>query len=101
MENKNAQTITDEHSKTLTASKQSPLKKESDRGREPYNCIFQSFLKIKRIHHYSRLTDKGPPVAKSGIRAMRNLLKNETLIGFLSFQPSLNIIITLLRAQRK
>ena len=48
----NAQTVTSEFSKYLTTSKRSPIKKESDRGAEFYNSIFQNFLKTKIIHHY-------------------------------------------------
>ena len=44
---KYSQTITNEFSNILTTSKRSPLKIESDRGTEFYNCIFQNFLKKK------------------------------------------------------
>ena len=72
---KNSQTITNELSNILTTSKRKPLKIESDRGTEFYNSIFQKFLKNKRIHHYSRYTDKGPSIAERVIRTIRNLLK--------------------------
>ena len=60
LKNKYSQTITNEFSNILTTSKRSPLKLESDRGTEFYNSIFQNFLKVKNIQHFSRFTDKGP-----------------------------------------
>ena len=48
---------------------------ESDRGTEFYNSIFQNFLKVKNIHHYSPFTDKAPSIAERVIRTIRNLLK--------------------------
>ena len=75
LKNKHSQTITNEFSNILTKSKRKPLKIESDRGTEFYNSIFQKLLKNKNIHHYSRLTDKGPSIAERVIRTIRNLLK--------------------------
>ena len=75
LKNKYSQTITNEFSNILTTSKRKPLKLESDRGSEFYNCIFQNFLKSKNIQHYSRFTDKGPSIAERLIRTLRNLLK--------------------------
>ena len=75
LKNKYSQTITNEFSNVLTTSKRKPIKKESDRGTEFYNSIFQNFLKGKNIHHYSRYTDKGPSIAERVIRTVRNLLK--------------------------
>ena len=75
LKNKYSQTITNELSILLTKSKRKPLKLESDRGTEFYNNIFQNFLKNKKIHHYSRHTDKGPSIAERVIRTLRNLLK--------------------------
>ena len=72
---KNSLTITNEFSNILTKSKRKPLKLESDRGNEFYNSIFQNFLKLKNIHHYSRYTDKGPSIAERVIRTIRSLLK--------------------------
>ena len=43
LKNKYSQTITTEFSNNLT-SKRKPLKKESDRGSEFYNSIFQKFF---------------------------------------------------------
>ena len=73
--NKYSQTITNEFSNILTTSKRKPLKIESDRGTEFYNNVFQNFIKNKKIHHYSRYTDKGPSIAERVIRTIRNLLK--------------------------
>ena len=67
--------MTDVLSNNLTTSKRSPIKLESGRGLEWYNCFFQDFLKNKKIHHYSRFTDKSPSRAKRAIRTIRNLLK--------------------------
>ena len=75
VKNENRLTITDEFSNILSTSKRSPLKLESDRGKEWYNSIFQNFLKTKNIHHYSRFTDKGPSIAERVITTIRNLLK--------------------------
>ena len=75
LKNKYSPTITNEFSNIVTKSKRKPLKLESDRGSEFYNSIFQNFLKIKKIQHYSRFTDKGPSIAERVIRTLRNLLK--------------------------
>ena len=75
LKNKYSQTITNEFSNILTKSKRKPLKLESNRGTEFYNSIFQNFLKSKKIHHYSRYTDKGPSIAERVIRTLPNLLK--------------------------
>ena len=75
LKNKYSQTMTNEFSNILTTSKRKPLKIESDRGTEFYNSIFQNFLKLKNIHHYSRYTDKGPSIAERVIRTIRSLLK--------------------------
>ena len=75
VKNKNSQTITLEFSNIITSSTRSPLKLESDRGKEWYNSIFQNFLKSKNVHHYSRFADNGPPIAERVIRTIRILLK--------------------------
>ena len=75
LKNKYSQTITNEFSNILTTSKRKPLKIESDRGTEFYNSIFQNYLRSKNIHHYSRFTDKGPSIAETVIRTIRNLLE--------------------------
>ena len=75
LKNKYSQTITNEFSNILTTSKRKLLKIESDRGTEFYNSIFQNFLKLKNIHHYSRFTDKGPSIAERVFRTIRSLLK--------------------------
>ena len=51
LKNKYSQTITNEPSNFLSTSKRKPLTIESDRGTEFCNSIFQSFLKLKNIHH--------------------------------------------------
>ena len=79
LKNKYSQTITNEFSNILTKSERKPLKLESDRGTEFYNSIFQNFLKLKNIHHYSRFTDKGPSIAERVIRTVRSLLKDPVL----------------------
>ena len=79
--NKNSQTITNEFSNILTSSKRKPLKIESDRGTKFYNSIFQNFLKLKNIQHYSRFSDKGPSIAERVIRTVRNLLKNPVFLA--------------------
>ena len=81
LKNKYSQTITNEFSDILTKSKRKPLKIESDRGSEFYNSIFQNFLKLKNIQHYSRYTDKGPSIAERVIRTIRNLLKKPVFLA--------------------
>ena len=81
LRNKYSQTITNEFSKIITTSKRKPLKLESDRGTEFYNSIYQNFLKSKNIHHYSRFTDKSPPIAERVIRTVRNLLKKPIFLA--------------------
>ena len=80
LKNKNDQIITDEFSKTLTTLKRKPNKIESDRGKEFNNSIFQNFLKINNIHHYSRFTHKGPSIAGRVIGSIRNLLKKPLFV---------------------
>ena len=81
LKNKYSQTITNEFSNILTTSKRSPVKLESDRGTEFYNSIFQNFLRLKNIHHYSRFTDNGPSIAERVIRTVRNLLKKPVFLA--------------------
>ena len=94
LKNKYSQTITNEFSNILTTSKRSPVKLESDRGTEFYNSIFQNFLRLKNIHHYSRFTDKGPSIAERVIRTVRNLLKKPVfLAGEASWISELSSVI--------
>ena len=81
LKNKNAETITEEFSNILNKSKRSPLKIESDSGAAFYNNIFQNFLKVENIHHYSRYTDKGPSIVERVIRTMRIFLKKPTFLA--------------------
>ena len=75
LKNKSSQIISDEFSKILATSKRSPLKIESDRGKEFYKKIFQIFLKLRKIQHFSRYFDKGPSIAERFNRSIRDLLK--------------------------
>ena len=88
LKNRYSQTITQEFSNISTTSKRKPLKLEIDRGAEFYNIIFQNFLKIKNIHHFSRFTDKGPSKAERVIRTIRNLMKNIHLKIYIIIQDS-------------
>ena len=81
LKNKNSQTIRNEFSNILTTSKRKPLKVESDRGTEFYKSIFQNFLKVKNIQHYSIFTDKSPSIAECVIRTIRNLLKKPVFLA--------------------
>ena len=81
LKNKYSQTITNEFSNILTTSKRKPVKLESDRGTEFYNSIFQNFLKLKNIQHYSRYTDKGPSIAERVIITVRILLKKPIFLA--------------------
>ena len=80
LKNKYSQIITNEFSNILTTSKRKPVKIYSDRGTEFYNSIFQNFLKLKIIHHYSRFADKGPSIAERVIRAIRYLIKKPVFL---------------------
>ena len=75
LKNKNCQTITDEFSNILATSKRSPLKVESDRGKEWFNSLFQIFLRGQNNHYYSRYTAKGSPICERVIRTIKILLK--------------------------
>ena len=78
LNSKNSQTLTDELANILTSSKRSPLKIKSDRGKEFHNSFFfQKFFEVKKLHHYSRFTDKGPSIAERVVRTIRCSL-NET-----------------------
>ena len=94
LKNKYSQTTTNEFSNILTTSKRKPIKIESDRGSELYNCTFQNFLKTKIIQHYSRFTDKNSKIAERVIRKIRNLIKKPVFekgrANWLSELPSVN-----------
>ena len=81
LKKKYSQTITNEFSNILSTSKRKHLKIESDRGTDIYNNIFQNFLQIKNIHHYSRSTYKGPSIAERVIRTVRNLLEKPVFLA--------------------
>ena len=81
LKNKYGERVAKEFSNILSSSKRSPLKIESDRGKEWYNSIFENFLKNKNIQHYSRFTDKGPSIAERVIRTLRNLLKKPVFLA--------------------
>ena len=51
LKNRNNQTISNAFSNILSTSKRSPLKLESDRGKEWYNSIFQNLLSNKKTRH--------------------------------------------------
>ena len=72
---KNCQTIKDCFEKVLIISKRSPKLIETDRGKEFYNNIFQSFLKNNNIKLYSRNTHLGVVFAESFKESIRDLLK--------------------------
>ena len=75
IKNKNSQTIKDTFSHILNISNRKPNNLESDRGKEFYNSTFQNFLKINKINHYSRYTDKGPSIVERFNRTIRDMLK--------------------------
>ena len=76
---KNSQTKTEKISNILTVSTQIPSKLESDGGKEWYNSDFQNFLEIKEIHHYSRLTNKGPSICERVIKTIKKFVKETNL----------------------
>ena len=73
--------------------KRSQLKVKSDRGKQFYNSIFQNSSKLKKIHHYSRFTDKGPSIAERVIKTVRNLQSKPVFLAgnakCLSEKPSI------------
>ena len=75
LKNRNSQTTTQQFSEILTTSKWSPINLDSDRGLEWYNSTFESFLKSKNIHHYSRFTDKVRSIAERVLRNIRSSFK--------------------------
>ena len=75
LKNKNAQTIKVFFENVLTSSKRSPNLIETDRGKEFYNNIFQSFLNNNNIKLYSRNTYLGAVFAERFFKSIRDLLK--------------------------
>ena len=75
LKNKNAQTIKDFFENILISSKRRPNLIESDRGKEFYNNIFQSFLNNNNIKLYSRNTYLGAVFAERFNKSIRDLLK--------------------------
>ena len=75
LKKKDSQTITNEFSNILKTSKRKPIKIESDRDAKFYKSIFQNFLNLKNIYHYSPFTVKGPSIAERVIRTIRRFLK--------------------------
>ena len=73
LKNKNSQTIENECSNILFKSKRKPRKLKPERGAEFYNSIFQNFLKTKKIHQYSRFTDKRSSISERVTRNVGNL----------------------------
>ena len=81
LRNKYGQTIANEFSNILTTSKRTPLKIESDRGEESYNSVFQNFLRVKVILHYSKFTDKGPSIAERVIKTLRIFFEKTSIFS--------------------
>ena len=75
LKNKNAQTIKDSFENILITSKRQPNLIESDRGKEFYNNIFQSFLNKNSIKLYSRNSSYGAVFAERFNKSIRDLLK--------------------------
>ena len=74
LKNKNAQTIKDSFENILISSKKLNLI-ETDRGKEFYNNIFQSFLNKSSIKLYSRNSSYGAVFAERFDKSIRDLLK--------------------------
>ena len=75
LKNKYAQTIKDSFENILTNSKRKPNLIETDRGKEFYNNIFQTFLNKNNIKLYSRNSSFGAVFAERFNRTIRDLLK--------------------------
>ena len=73
LKNKKAQTMKETFEKIITNSK--PSLNETDRGKEFYNKIFQSFLDNNNIKIYSRNPFLGAVFAERFNRTIRDLLK--------------------------
>ena len=80
LKNKNAKTITNKFSNILTESKRKSVKIKPDREADFCKCIFQNFLKFKKIYHLSWFTDNGPSTADRLIRTIRYLLKKPAFL---------------------
>ena len=72
---KNAQTIKESFENVLISSKRKPNLIETERGKEFYNNIFQSFLNNNNIKLYSRHTHLGAVFSERFDRTIRDLLK--------------------------
>ena len=75
LKKKNDQTIKDSFENILISSKRKPNLIESDRGKEFYNNIFQSFLNNNNVKLYSRNTYLGAVFAERFNKSIRDLLK--------------------------
>ena len=75
LKNRKAQTIKDSFENVLISSKRKPNLIETDRGKEFYNNIFQSFLNNNNIKLYSRHTYLGAVFSERFNRTIRDLLK--------------------------
>ena len=75
LKNKSAQRIKDSFENILMSSKRRPNLIESDRGKEFYNNIFQSFLNNNNIKLYSRNSSFGSVFAERFNKSIRDLLK--------------------------
>ena len=42
--------------------------------------IFQNFFKIGKIHHYSKIADKGLSIAERALRTIRNFSKKPVFL---------------------
>ena len=75
LKNKNAQTTKDSFEILLMKSKIKPKLIETDRGKEFYNSIFQTFSNKNNIKHYSRNSSLAAVFAEIFNRTIRDLLK--------------------------
>ena len=75
LKNKNAQIIKDSFENILISSKRKPNLIETDRGKEFYKNIFQSFLNKNSIKFYSRNSSYGAVFAERFNKSIRDLLK--------------------------
>ena len=76
LKNKKAQAIKDSFENISRGSKRKPNLIESDRGKEFYNNIVQSFLNDNNIKLYSRSTYFGAVFAERFNKSIGDLLKN-------------------------
>ncbi len=74
LKTKKASDVVKGFKKILTKSKQQPTKIQTDRGKEFYNRMFQTFLQKKGIVHYSTLNVEKAALVERLNRTLKNIM---------------------------